>query len=206
MSARLKRSTASSCGTPWTTSRSTGSCSHASTTKRVPFFSKSEGACTTSGRSRSTAGTASDRAPCEAARHDGGRIRHPTRRRVRADDRGVELLPVLELVERLPANVVAEEMHDGPLPRRLEDRHVQRLGDECLAEVEVEEIRLREVLRKRAPLHQLLTQESLPGQVEVDVVLVGTPLLRPEDQQPCVDVLAPQGVHVRPAGAGEIHW
>src|SRR6478736_6660734 len=144
MSARLKRSTASSCGTPWTTSRSTGSCLHASTTNAVPFFSRSDGACTTSGRSRD-----------------------PARRGVRADDRRVELPPVLELVERLVADVVAEEVHDRLLPRRLQDRHVQRLGNERLAEVEVEEVGLRQVSRERAPLHDLLTEEALARQVEV---------------------------------------
>ena len=127
----------------------------------------------------------------EPRRHDRGRVRYPARRGVRADDRRVELLAVAELVERLPADVVAEEVHHRPLPRRLQDRHVQRLGHERLAEVEVEEVGLRHVLRERAPLHQLLAEEALPRQVEVDVIFVRPPLLRPEDEQACVHTLAP---------------
>ena len=63
---------------------------------------------------------------------------------------------------------------------------------------------MREVAREGAPLNGLLAQESLSRQVEVDVVLLGPPLLRPEDEQPRVDALAAQGVHVGPAGAGEV--
>src|SRR4029450_1820487 len=39
---------------------------------------------------------------------------------------------------------------------------------------------------------------------EVDVVFVRPPALRPEHEQTCVDALSAQGIHVRPAGAGEV--
>ena len=107
---------------------------------------------------------------------------------------------------RLAANVVAEEVHHRLLPRGAQDRHVQRLRDERLSEVEMKDVRLREVAREGAPLNGLLAKQSLSRQVEVDVVLVGPPLLRPEDEQPRVDALAAQSVHVRPAGACEVHW
>jgi hypothetical protein len=68
----------------------------------------------------------------------------------------------------------------------------------------VEEVRLRQVARECAPLHELLPQEALTREVEVDVVLVRPPLLRPEDEQPRIHAFAPQRVHVRPAGAGEV--
>jgi hypothetical protein len=95
-------------------------------------------------------------------------------------------------------------MHHGSLARRAEDGHVQRLRHEGLAEVEVEDVRLREIAGERSPLHDLLAKKSMSRQIEVDVVLVGPPPLRPEDEQARVDALAPQRVHVRPAGAGEV--
>ena len=68
----------------------------------------------------------------------------------------------------------------------------------------MEDVRLREVAGQCAPLHGLLTQESVSRQVEVDVVLVRTPLLRPEDEQTGVDAHAAKRVDVCPAGAGQV--
>src|SRR4029453_13056457 len=91
-----------------------------------------------------------------------------------------------------------------PPARRPEDGGVERLRHERLPEVEVEDVGLGQVLHEGAPLHHLLTEEALPRQVEVDVVLLGPPLLRPEDEQASIDAFTPQRVHVRPAGAGEV--
>src|ERR1041384_2440094 len=57
MSARAYRARASSWGMPSTMSSSTGSVLHASITHCVPFFSRFDGACTTSGRGLSDGGT-----------------------------------------------------------------------------------------------------------------------------------------------------
>src|SRR6185436_2017485 len=71
-------------------------------------------------------------------------------------------------------------------------------------EVEVEDVRLRQVPGERAPLDGLLAEESLSRQIEVDVVLVRPPLLRPEDEEARVDAFAAQGVHVGPTCTGQI--
>src|SRR5213076_2826701 len=115
-----------------------------------------------------------------------------------------ELLAVFELFRALAADVVAEKVHYRPLACRAQDRQVERLRDERLAEVEVEDVGPGEVAREGAPLHGLLAYESSPWQVEVDVELVRPPLLRPEDEQACVDALSAQSVDVRQAGAGEV--
>ena len=60
---------------------------------------------------------------------------------------------------------------------------------ERLAEVEVEDVGLREVAGERAPLGELSACEALPAQAEVDVVLARPPLLVAGDEQPRVDAL-----------------
>ena len=77
MSARAYRSRATSCGTPSTMSSSTGSCSQASITNRVPFFSRFDGACTTSGRAASDGGVGVNVAQVEP-RRDHVRAREPS--------------------------------------------------------------------------------------------------------------------------------
>ena len=70
----------------------------------------------------------------------------------------------------------------------------------------MEDVRLRKVPSKCTPLNGLLPQEPGPRQVEIDVVLLRSPFLRPEDEQSRVDALAPQRIDVCPTGAGEVYW
>ncbi len=143
-------------------------------------------------------------AQVEAGRDD-LRVGDPAGGRIRADEAAVEPLPVLELLRPLAADVVAQEVHHGLPAGRAHDRHLQRLRHERLAEVEVEDVRLGEVAREGAPLDGLPSEQArAAGQAQVDVVLVGSPLLGPEDEQARVHALAAERVHVRPAGAGEV--
>src|SRR5207237_10311482 len=82
---------------------------------------------------------------------------------------------------------------------------VQPARYKCLPEVGLDDVRLRQIASAPAPPTGLSSQRAGPRELEVDVVLVRTPLLPPEDEQPRVDALAPQGVDVSPTGAGDVH-
>ena len=182
-------------------SRSTGSCAQASMTYCVPFFSRFDGAWTTIGRSRSLGGTGVNGAQVEPGR-DHLRVRHPAERVERADDLRVGAPAVRELLRRLAADVGAEVVEDGLLAGRAQDRELQRLRHEREPEVEVEDVGAREQARERAPLRELLAREAA-APVERPVRL-RVPQLAVEDDEPRVDVLAPQREHVLPRDPGEV--
>ena len=116
-----------------------------------------------------TAATGVDRGEVDA-RGDHGRLGHPADRVVAADDLGARLLPVGELLGRLPADVRAEVVHHRALAERAQDRELQRLRDERQPEREVEEVGAREKLGERLPLRELAPDEP-PFEVERPVGL-----------------------------------
>ena len=81
-------------------------------------------------------------------------------------------------------------------------RELQRLRHEREAEDEVEDVRLREQPRERAPLGRLAAREAA-GAVERDVGF-GVQRVALEDDEPCVDAAAPERLGRRPRDAGRV--
>ena len=124
------------------------------------------------------------------------RVRHPTKRVVGSDDPRVGPARVRELLRRAPADVRAEEVEHRLPPSRLQDRPLQAARHECPAEVEVEDVGPRQQAQERRPLHGLTPPESARP-VERPVSL-WMELLALHDDEPRVDALPPQRLHVRP--------
>ena len=80
---------------------------------------------------------------------------HPADRVVAADDLRVRLLAVGELLGCLAADVRAEVVHDRLLPRRAQDRELERLRHERQPEVEVEDVGAGQQPCERRPLPRL---------------------------------------------------
>ena len=127
---------------------------------------------------------------------------NPADRVVGAHDLGVRALAERELLTRLAANVRAEVVEDALLAQRPQSRELQRLGDQRQAEVEVEDVGLRSELRERPELRRQPTREpAVPVERPVGFV-VQLPSL--EDDEPSVDPLTPQRLHVLPGNAGDV--
>jgi hypothetical protein len=92
------------------------------------------------------------------------------------------------------------------LPARgAQERELEPLRHEGEPEVEVEDVRLRQQARQRLRLDELAPQQWAvrpPVQVPVRLGVRGVDL---EDDEPRVDALPPQRLHVRPSHPGEIH-
>ena len=130
-------------------------------------------------------------------------FRDPPRGIVGADDLRVSQTAVGELLGRLAADVRADEVEDGLLAGRLQDRELEPLRNECEPEVEVEDVRGRQQPCERAKLRGLAAPRRPVRQPEVDVGFrVGR--LGVEDDEPGIDALSPQRLHVRPADAREV--
>ena len=130
-------------------------------------------------------------------RRDHHRLRHPADRVVAADDLGVGLLPVRQLLRRLAADVRAEIVEDRPLPERAQDRELQRLRDERETEDEVEDVGL---------WHQLAPARATGGpgdgrrpSFEVQrAVGLGVEGVAVEDDEPRVDPAVLERLRGRP--------
>src|SRR5206468_6071492 len=120
-------------------------------------------------------------------------------RGVGTDDTRVRLQAVHELLLGPLADVGAEEVEERLAARGFQDRELEALRDERQTEVEVEDVRLRQELRERSPLDDLLAQQTLARALQVPVGLVGAERLRVEDDEPSVDTAPAQRLHVRPA-------
>ena len=167
----------------------------------VPFFSRFDGAWTTSGRSRSVGGTGVN----GRRSRPGGIISASGTQRSASNEPTIcasARRPYASSLGRLAADVGAEVVEDGLLASRVQDRELQRLRHERQAEVEVEDVGAREQARERAPLRELLAREAAAA-VERPVRL-RVPQLAVEDDEPRVDVLAPQREHVLPRDPGEV--
>jgi hypothetical protein len=133
-----------------------------------------------------------------------GVVRDELQRRERAHDACIGLQAVHELVLRVLPDVGAQEVEERLAACGPEDRELDALRDEREPEVEVEDVGLREELRERAPLDELLAQEAFPGTLQVPVRLVWTERLRVEDDEPRVDAAFAQRLHVRPPDPGQV--
>ena len=183
-------------------SRSTGSWAHASMTNCVPFFSRFDGAWTTSGRGLSDGRPRAELAQVEP-RRDHVSLGHPARRVVGADDLRVGALAECERFARLAADVRSEIVEDALLPQRAQERELDRLRDQRQAEVEVEDVGLRgEAGEGGELLCELHRQRPAPVERPVGLV-VQLPAL--EDDEPRVDPLAPQRLDVLPRDPRDVH-
>ncbi len=155
-----------------------------------------------------------DRARAVARRHgpelaqvDAGRdhdcVRDPADSIVGADDAGVGPAGVEELGGAPPADVGAHEVQDRLLAEEPQDRELEPLGDEGQAEVEMEDIRLRQQPDERTPLRELPAQEAALA-VERPVRL-GVQAIALEDDELRVDAAAAQREDVLPRHAGRVH-
>ena len=97
-------------------------------------------------------------------------VGHPPDRVVGADDARTRTLRPRELLGRLAADVGAEEVQHRLLAEHAQQRELHRLRQQRQPEVEVEDVRLRREPRERAPLRQLLPDETAAAP-EVDVGL-----------------------------------
>src|SRR5829696_5727143 len=129
-------------------------------------------------------------------------VRDPAERVVRADDPGIRAAGVPELVRSLAADVGAEEVEHRLAPGRLEDRPGRLPRHECPAEVEVEDISLRQEAKEGWPLHRLASPEPR-GPVERSVGL-RVELLPLDDDELRVDALPAKRQHVRPRNARHV--
>ena len=192
---------ASSWWRPSTIFRSTGSCSQAAITCSVPLRRRLDGAWRTTGRSRSAGGGGvySVRSIPGGTTSASG---HPADRVVGADDPRAGLLRPGELLGRLAADVRAEEVHHGLLPRGAQERELQGFRHERQPEVEVEDVGLRS-----SRVNARHWVELLPGEPAAPVerlVGLGVELVPLEDDEPRVDPAAPERQHVLPRDAGRV--
>jgi hypothetical protein len=126
-----------------------------------------------------------DRREVDSGRHDLG-LRDPAGSVVGADDLSVGQAAVGELVGGLSADVRADEVEDGLLAGRFQDRELDPLRNERQTEVEVEDVGARQQLCERTKLHCLPAPRGSGRQLEVLVGLrVGR--LGVEDDEPRVD-------------------
>jgi hypothetical protein len=136
------------------------------------------------------------------ARRDHRGVRDPADRVVAADDLGVRLPPVRELLARLPTDVGAEVVHHRSCPEGAQDRELERLWDERQPECEVEEIGARQELREHLPLGELTTDEP---SVELErPVGLGVQRVAVEDHERRVDATPPERLDVRPWHTGGV--
>ncbi len=130
------------------------------------------------------------------------RLRHPADRVVGADDLGVGAFAVGELLRSLAADVRAEVVVDALLAGGVQNRELHRLGDEREAEVEVEDVGVREQPRQRSELRQQPARQAAVA-VERPVGL-GMEAAAVDDDEPRVHAGAPQRLHVLPGDAGHV--
>ncbi len=131
----------------------------------------------------------------EPGRHD-VRVGHPAERVVGADDPGIGSSRIPKLLRGLASNVRAEEVEHRFAPGRLEDRPLELARHQRPAEVEVKDVGLRQQPEEGRPLYGLAPPEAA-GPVERQIGL-RMELLALDDDEPGVDALAAQRLHVRP--------
>ena len=137
------------------------------------------------------------------ARRDDVCLGHPARRIVGADDLGVRAFAEGELVARLAADVRSQIVKDALLPQRPQEWELNRLRDQRQPEVEVEDVGLRSESGECGELLRELHRQR-PAAIERPVgLVVQLPAL--EDDEPCVDALAPQRLHVLPGDPRDVH-
>ena len=144
-----------------------------------------------------------DRREVDSGRHHLG-VRDPAGRVVRADDLHVRQTPVGKLVGRLAADVRADEVEDGLLASRSQDRKLHPLRHQGQPEVEMEDVGSRQQLRERPKLRGLPAPR---GPLRYPEVHVGLRMghVRVEDDEPRIDAHTPQRPHVHPADPREVH-
>ena len=93
-------------------------------------------------------------------------------------------------------------MEDALLPQRMKQRELNRLRQQRQSEVEVEDVGAGREARERGELlRELHGQRAAPVERPVGLV-VELPAL--EDDEPRVDPLAPQCLHVLPRDPGDV--
>src|SRR5436190_885432 len=118
-----------------------------------------------SGESASGPAAFGGRGGLEPAQVDAGRnhlgVGNPAHGVVGAHELGAGASAVGELLRALAADVRAEEVVDGLLPGRAQDRELERLRHEREPEVEMEDVSPRQQPGEGPPLNELPLEETL---------------------------------------------